>query len=466
MPSSESLDTTVVSETEAITEDPALRDNLPVADLNDYNFRMLLIGTEVQQKMAYIDEQDGNIVNDAVFDKIRAVEERFNVDITQVDITLENTDDVSVIRQNVLAGDNTFDIAQGHDVSMANLSLERMFLNVYDIPNLDFTKPWWPQDTLESMTVADQMYLMVNNISYLNLGSTTVMYFNKDLFQELDIAYPYDEVFAGDWTMDRMIEISALGYHDLNGNGTRDEMDRYGFAHQPTYYCMLEPFNVEPYQKDVNGSLFYEVDLDRLTQVTEKLYDLMFGNGGFVASQNVYGSDASSVALNVFIEGRGLFRFGSLNAAVQTLSKSDVVYGILPVPKLDKSQDKYYSGANDRPFGVPTTAYENLDTIGIVIEALNAEGYKRVYPAFYEVAMKNRYADRTEDAQMLDLVRDNTITAFTYMFGDYGSVYNIMLEGLFNKSTPSTVVSSWCAKVEKRQTKHVEKLMKFYNNET
>ncbi len=453
----ENTNATNDSVTEAVTEDPALRDNLPETDLGGYNFRMLLLGTEAQQMMTYIDKQDGNIVNDAVYEKIKSVEERFNVDITQVEVTLDNTDDVSIIRQSVMAGDDMFEMAQGHDVSMANLSLEGMFMNVYDIPYLDTTRLWWPQDTVESMTVADQMYLMINNISYLNLASTMVMYFNKDLFDTLKIEYPYETVKDGVWTMDKMLEISAQGYHDLNGNGARDEYDRYGFAHQTTYYCWLEPFKVEPYKKNKDGVLYYEVDLERLTTVTEKFYDLLFGPGGYQVS----GTDRNSeIALEIFTSGRSLFRFSSLNNAATALSKSNVVYGVVPIPKLDETQDGYYSGANDRPIGVPITL-SNLEAAGIVIEALNDEGYKRVYPAFYEIAMKNRYADQTEDAQMMDLVRDTTITSFTYLFGDYSSVYNIMLEKLFNKS-PSTDVASWCAKNEKKQVKHVQKLMEFY----
>jgi hypothetical protein len=131
------------------------------------------------------------------------------------------------------------------------------------------------------------------------------------------------------------------------------------------------------------------------------------------------------------------------------------------MPKLDETQDQYYGGSTDRPIVVPTTASDDLDNIGIVIEALNAEGYKQVYPAYYEVAMKTRYADQTDDAKMIDIVHDNVIIAFTYLYGDFRSVYNIMLENLFTVK-PSTDVASWCAKNEKLQTKRVEKLMGFF----
>ena len=171
--------------------------------------------------------------------------------------------------------------------------------------------------------------------------------------------------------------------------------------------------------------------------------------------------DYEDLVHHVFSEGRAMFYYGLLSRAVTHFSDSDVIYGVLPMPKLDETQDQYYGGSTDRPIVVPTTASDDLDNIGIVIEALNAEGYKQVYPAYYEVAMKTRYADQTDDAKMIDIVHDNVIIAFTYLYGDFRSVYNIMLENLFTVK-PSTDVASWCAKNEKLQTKRVEKLMGFF----
>ena len=75
--------------------------------------------------------------------------------------------------------------------------------------------------------------------------------------------------------------------------------------------------------------------------------------------------------------------------------------------------------------------------------------------------MKTRYADQTDDAKMIDIVHDNVIISFTYLFGDYKSIFNMMWD-LFNGSKPTADVASWCAKNEKAQTKRVEILMTFF----
>ncbi len=464
---SQTADTTdthdTAAQTEAVTETTTvIPDGLPEADLDGAQFRMLIEGEALYRDQTYIDTESGSIVDDAVYHKIRDVEERFNVDVVLSPESDSATGELTSVKNGIIAGDDLCDILQGHDITMANLALQGYFLNVYDIPHFDFSKPWWSKATLESMTVADQMYMMFNNISYNNLACTRAIFFNKGLLDSLDIAYPYEDVYNGTWTLDRFYALSSQGYHDLNGNGKTDADDRFGFVNPTYYYCFLEPFQVEPYQRDKDGNLIYQTDIEKLSTLTQKFYNLLFTEGGFLAKP-VDTLDAGALTFKCFTEHRSMFIYASLQNTIPHVSDSDVIYGILPMPKYDELQTEYYGGSTDRPIAVPITAEPHLEKIGLVAEALNAEGYKQVYPAYYEIAMKTRYADQTDDAKMLDLIHQNLIISFTYLYGNYSSVYNIMFENLFNGSSPSTDVASWCAKNEKSQIKHVEKLQEFFD---
>ena len=85
--------------TEAVTEDPALRDSLPEVDLGGYQYRMAIFGTDIQRIMTYNDDEDGNVVNDAVYHKIRTVEERFNTDIVLADISYLEEDQIAALKK-------------------------------------------------------------------------------------------------------------------------------------------------------------------------------------------------------------------------------------------------------------------------------------------------------------------------------------------------------------------------------
>lgn len=448
--------------TEAETEDavdPALRDSLPEADLGGAEFRLTVFGMDEFRAQTWSDGYNGNIVNDAVYEKITSVEERFNTDIVLTEMSYGEDNGCVPLKTAILAGEDTCDLAQAHDLSMANFSLEGMCVNVLDIPHLDFSKPWWPSETMDSMTVSGQMYVMCNNLSFNNLAMTRVLFFNKTMMAALDYEYPYAKVADGTWTMEVLTEMSNSAYSDLNGNGKPDNDDRFGY-YISTFFCYMEPYRAEPFRKNADGDLIYEFPIERTALIVEKMAGLLNGAGAW----RYQASNMETGSQTAFANGNSLFLYAPLGVAASILSDSALTYGILPMPKLQESDDGYYSGSTDRPFAVPITAEGRLDNIGLVIEALNAEGYRRVYPAYFEISMKSRYADQQEDAQMLDIIHDNMIISFSYLYSDGVSSYNALFDSIYRASGINTDVASWAAKREKSNLKRLGVLTEFFDS--
>ncbi|MCL2518745.1 MAG: hypothetical protein FWF15_09300 [Oscillospiraceae bacterium] len=452
------IDKEILPTTETTIE-PAVNyisDSLPAKDLDGYTFRILTFENALRTFNCgiYVDTMNGGVVNDAVYEKIISVEERFNCNIVLADATPDQGIDLTLqyntIKNLVLSGEDAFDICTAHDIRMADLSLEGFFMNVYDIPYLDFDKPWWPSYTVEAMSVGKQMYLISNMISYLSLTYTRVMYFNKNMMNDIGQELPYNDVYNGNWTLDKLYSIVKNVYNDINGDGKHDEEDLYGYANPGYYYCVPEAFNIEPYKKTADGKVYYDLDIERFSVVIDKLYNVFFNDGS-------YNSSNDQTIHKMFTENRIMFIYGRCSDATNYYTHSDVKYGISPMPKLDESQAEFYGGCNDRPCAVPVTVKkENLDKIGIIIEAMSAEGYRKVFPAYFEIALKVRYADQTEDADMFDIVRKNVILSFNYMYGGNTSPYLTIFTTLFNISNPSKDLASWAAKNESVQVARVE----------
>jgi hypothetical protein len=110
----------------------------------------------------------------------------------------------------------------------------------------------------------------------------------------------------------------------------------------------------------------------------------------------------------------------------QALRGMEADFGIVPYPKWDEQQENYLttSVAYFSLFCVPTTV-QNLEMTGIITEALCAESYKKVIPAFYEVALKTKHARDDESAEMIDLIR----SGLTF---DFGKIYITELNGSMN----------------------------------
>ena len=88
----------------------------------------------------------------------------------------------------------------------------------------------------------------------------------------------------------------------------------------------------------------------------------------------------------------------------------DVDYLILPAPKYDTNQEKYYTALSMEytMYMMPIGA-RDFDLSALVMEAMASEGYRRTTPELYDIKVKNRYAgDDPENAELFELLRNTT----------------------------------------------------------
>lgn len=71
---------------------------------------------------------------------------------------------------------------------------------------------------------------------------------------------------------------------------------------------------------------------------------------------------------------------------------------------------------------VPQIVQEK-EKVGAIIEALSYELYKTVRPAYYDVALKSKFARDNESEEMLDIIFNGTIYDFDYVYGDWIVTY-------------------------------------------
>ncbi len=442
-------DTTVAEDTTpAETE---LSDDLPEIDCDGQKFR---IGVENETNAAHVLAPDlnGDVVNDAVYAANRAVEERFNVELEAVYFEQTN---LTPVKTTILAQEDAYDVVTGHDISIANLALQDIFVDINTIPHLDYSKPWWPSYSVDSLTVGDHMLLFSNFISYCGLRLTGLMYFNKDIIDSYGIDSPYDMVFDGTWTLDEMISMTKDVYEDVNGDSTRDENDLYGISLTTGLYRVQESLGVSAYKEDSDGNLYFDINNERFVNILEKFYNLAYNtNGG-----NIF-DDA--ISKESFANGHSMLYFQSFRYAIENLRDSEVDYGMLPMPKYNESQDTYISGANDRPYAVPKTATD-LDFVGLMIEAMSAQGYKQVRPAFFEVAMKQKYAYDDESARVLDIITDNMLMDIAYIYSGYTGFGSALLY-LLHPDRATTDFASYYESMLPEQEAILNKMQEAFDN--
>lgn len=374
-------------------------------DLGGYSFRMLSSTWLDEYKYLYRDELTGEPVNDALYNANLALMNDYNCTLSP--IVLNSADAVKdAIAASVKASLDEYDMQLNYDNKTAENAINGYHLNIRDSEIFNFDAPWWTK-TADAFTIGDGLYFTANYATYSPVYFGFVLCYNKTLAENLHIEIPYDKIFAGDWYLDDLIALIADTQNDLDGNGNITvDSDQIGLlmSHGGALNFQVS-MGISMLSKDEEGYLVFNPNLERLYTLMTK-YEKLMENGMLV--------NGNKDATINFAKGNTLFALPQVLDIPAQMGTSEVQFGTIPMPKLDELQEDYISGAFDIYWAIPKTAYKNLDTIATVMEAMGYNCVKDVLPKAYETALKVRFSDSPEDAQVYEIIRDTLCVDIGY----------------------------------------------------
>jgi hypothetical protein len=128
-----------------------------------------------------------------------------------------------------------------------------------------------------------------------------------------------------------------------------------------------------------------------------------------------------------------LFTYYSVKMSNQ-LRDMESNYGILPFPKYDEYQESYHHlimPDGDSVIGVPLSCGKT-ELTAYMLEALSAESYYTVYPAFYDVVLMGKFTRDPESQDMLKIIFDTRTYDIGSIYG-FGSFYGQLITYAANK---------------------------------
>ncbi len=377
-------------------------DGLPQKDYGGEAFRIgfLWFDESHMYSMDWLAEgETGEVINDAVYARNRAVEERFNVELEFVKHASKTYE--SDMRTPILANEDAYDMMSMHPSFYRNSLLGGLLANFDELPYVDLSKPWWMSDSVKSLSLDDEIYLAYGAATGITLlADSPVMYFNKKLAGDYGMDNLYDLVREGGWTLDTFLTLTKDGWRDLDGNGSVNDADQFGYVvPEKHFYRLFWSLGGRYIEKDSDGGLTLFTNAEKVYGIFDKVGDLLINDNTFINP----GWD-----ITVFVKGRSLFANGNMSCALNVLRDTDFAYGILPNFKLDEQQDHYLTNGGGGPLAVPITC-SDFERTSILMEALCAESYKRVIPSYYDQALKGKYAGDDNDMEMLDIIYSNVV---------------------------------------------------------
>jgi len=452
-----------VKSTNSIEDKPAY-DELPVKDLNGYNFRIISRSQQANAHWYNIDigaeAENGDPINDAVFQRNKTIEDKYNITI----VNTPETDVFGKANKSIKAGSDDYDlIVIGLNGGQENLSTQGELMDLKNMPHVDLTKAWWDQKAVQQLSINNKLFASCNDLTIRDKDAIIILMFNKQLIQNNGLEDPYQLVTSGKWTLDKMETMAKAASKDLDGDGVINDADQIGLLTQQKHSQYLYNGTGE-YISKVNAQDIPEITMynDRAVGVCDKIKEIM-GNKNISLNADDYSGKYADVwdgfQVPMFAEGRALFYHAGMNR-VTLLRTMETDFGILPPPKFDENQTNYYASVDSwctSAVSVPITVSDK-DRTGLILEALTYESRYTLLPAYYDINLKTKFARDDESKAMIDIILTNRLYDLGDMYG-WGSASSFFMD--MSKGKDVSLTTYWDkngSKIQAAMQKTVDKL--------
>lgn len=395
-------------------------------------------------------EETGDQLSDAAYRRMRDVEDQLGIKFTVYNPGNNGGDE---LKKTVTSSDYAYDLSCINPRGSASLSQSNYLVDLKKMNTLDLSAPWWDQNCVSDLSINNKLYMITGDIEIGYKKTIAIILFNKGMAADYQIEDPYALMDSGSWTIDQFTTMARNAAADLNNDGKYDDTDRYGL----NFYC-----NFIANGMIASGVKFVtknNEDLPEITFMSDKTisiwdkYTSLFYDTATCYSWSRNGKPGTE-AYKMFIDNRALFYFNEFHA-VETLRQMETDFGILPIPKYDEAQSRYYHCINPHvAMMISVPIYNsNLDLTGYVMDALGATSKNILTPAYYEIQLKTKGARDDKSEASIDIILNSLTYDMGYIF-DWGTIGQFTLN-LVDQGK-SDLVSAY-TKLEKTVQKQMNK---------
>ena len=402
--------TTVAEETtpSPYDENGYLKSSLP--DELDFGGETVTVlwWNDVEQPEFFVEQTNGQLINDAIWQRNANVEEKMGVELAWVDIKGQyNSDGVNYANHvgNMHAsGDTTYDLMSAHSRTMALTAMSGYCTDLMKLDHLDFEMPWWPEVMLDTATIQDKLYFVTGDVSTNSLHQMYVMFYNKDMLASYtDLIEPSKHVDNGTWTMDTLYTMTSNIYTDLNNDQKASKEDSFGLTSLNWHFdAIYYGCGMTMLEKDTDPTKLLKIADD---WTSEKAINLGEAVGEWIKKGDAFLDSNNYV--DIFINGRSLLVMARHHDVASKISDAGFKYGIVPMPKYDQAQEKHITCV-----GNPVSLYsiyslsKDTNRAAAVLECWASEAYRTTTPAVFETTFKLKLSETSDESRMYDIIRN------------------------------------------------------------
>lgn len=324
----------------------------------------------------YVDPDDTSELGEIKKERLAEMEELYNC---KFELELMDAAEISnKFTTAALSGEAIADLIAVRNASVSALLNNNLLLALDEY--FDFSKPQFNQNAKKLTTVDGKVYGF--STEYTN-HVENALFFNKRIFDDVGLEYPYEMVEKKTWTID-VFEEYLKKATVLNSDGTTAINGMYGFTYNgDTLPKFLTCFGAEFAKLQDDGSFKSGVSDKEMTEALEFVRRNMFENKYIY---NVSGNASWTEGATMFKEGKVAMLMGEVTKGGNSFDDMTDDFGVVPLP-LGPGQTEYTVGA----------MYENLFVMPDSLDATTAQAIAHMVT--YIHAMPSE--DEEENAELL-----------------------------------------------------------------
>jgi len=383
------------------------------------------------------EEENGDPINDAVYQRNRAVEDKLNIKI--VPVIAPKNEMTNNIKANVQAGASEYDAALQMIRAAQNTAAENYLTNLYDVDTLCLNKPWWNDRIQQGVAINDNLFVITGDANLQDKEGLSMLFYNITLAENNGFDDIYTIIEDGKWTLDAFWKQCSAVTKDLNGDGVINHLDTAGTGMNYTSLNFFLNGAGESFAKLENGVPVSGLERERAINFIQDMARFMNDKNAMLQSTTTEGGWGTFTKM--FKANNLLVRTGNLyNAKNYRDMESD--FSLICMPKYDEAQDQYYSPTSPHAstgFVIPITT-KDLDRTGVVLETMAYYSTDTVIEAYVNITLGEKIMRNEKSVALMHQMIDTMIYDIGYVF-DWAGITNIASNAC--KTSDSTIVSEY-----------------------
>ena len=382
---------------EVTEEDPYKTLDVPALTFGNYDFNVLSADYKEYYTPIDVEALTSEIVSDAIYTRNRTIEDVYKIKFHN-DLLPYPDLPAAMEKQVKGGGDGDYDLIMLILRNAYTATLNNYLLDYENLEYVDVNKEYYFEDLNDQFTIANKMFFAFSAESVNVLSFANCLIYNKKIAVDHGMPDFYDMVDDGKWTFEELFKYAEDAANDVDGDGKMrlgtDVMGLIGDYDKinPAAWISAGEFLITKDENDIPA--YTAINSERFIEVMQYVLENYAKSWcvPFTAGDN---------KRTEFMDGKSFMLSEQVGSLISIRSMSDD-YGLLPWPKYDLTQERYYSRAEDAWLHcVPTTCSDTARTSAI-LQALAYYSYHSVYDAYYSQALSAQYV---RDARSVDMLK-------------------------------------------------------------